>query len=57
MAFAIKEQLGICAIAMFNGFFIYPYIKRAYRKIYTVDAKATHYVFEFKLNALGFHGH
>ena len=35
----------ILGVALFNGFFIYPYVKRAYRYFYTVQAQPTHYAF------------
>lgn len=40
----MREQLGICAIALFNGIFMYPYLKKTYRRLYTLNADATHFV-------------
>lgn len=39
-----KEQLAIIAVAFFNGVFVYPYVKRAYRRVNSVQATPTHYV-------------
>jgi len=54
MAMAMKEQAAIIAVAFFNGIFVYPYIKRAYRHFYTVQANPTHYVLaQFPYNIIG----
>jgi cyclophilin family peptidyl-prolyl cis-trans isomerase len=45
MSSAAKEQSIILAVALFNGFFVYPYIKKAYRSYYTLRATPTHYAF------------
>ena len=44
MSFAVKEQTAILAVAFFNGIFIYPYLKKAYRYYYSVHATSTHFV-------------
>ena len=44
MSFVFKEQVAILGVAVFNGIFIYPLIKKAYRNFYTIRAKPTHYV-------------
>ena len=41
----MKEQSLILGVALFNGIFIYPYIKKAYRSFYSVRATPTHYAF------------
>eukprot|EP00347_Sterkiella_histriomuscorum_P021002 403335639 len=45
MSFAFKEQVAFCGIAFVNGIFIYPYLKRFYREMYSVKAYPTHYAF------------
>ena len=45
MNFKTKEQLGFISIAMFNGIFIYPKLKSAYKQLYSNNAVATHYAF------------
>jgi cyclophilin family peptidyl-prolyl cis-trans isomerase len=45
MSFAMKEQSLIMGVALFNGIFIYPYIKRAYRNYYSIRATPTHFAF------------
>lgn len=44
MSFAFKEQVAFCSLALVNGIFIYPYLKRIHRDVYSVHAEATHYV-------------
>ena len=39
-----REQVLYCGLALINGAFIYPYLKRGYRWLYTNKAEATHYV-------------
>lgn len=41
----MKEQSLILGVALFNGIFIYPYIKKAYRHYYSLKATPTHYAF------------
>jgi hypothetical protein len=47
MSFEFKQSLGIVAIALGNGVFTYPYIKKYYRKFYSISIPAedpTHFV-------------
>ena len=47
MSFLVKEQAGVVAIAVFNVLFIYPEIKRLYRKFYSLvlhPQDPSHYV-------------
>lgn len=44
MNFALREQLLIMGVAVFNGVFVYPYVKKAYRQFYTLREKPTHFV-------------
>ena len=47
MSFAFKEQVGVLAIAVFNVIFIYPEVKRMYRRFYSLNlhpSDPSHYV-------------
>ena len=51
MSFAFKQHAGVFGIAIFNGIFVYPYLKRYYRNFYSMNLQAgdpTHYVSKFK---------
>ena len=41
----MKEQTLIMGVALFNGIFVYPYIKKAYRSFYSLKATPTHFAF------------
>jgi len=36
MSYAFRQHAGIFSIAIFNGIFVYPYLKSYYRKYYSV---------------------
>jgi hypothetical protein len=47
MSFLLKEQVGIIAIALLNGIFVYPSVKSAHRKFYSLklpQGDPTHFV-------------
>ena len=47
MSFALQESLGIAVIAIVNGIYVYPHVKNAYRKYYSLKLPAgdpTHFV-------------
>lgn len=43
--FVFKEQMAILGVAFFNGIFVYPYVKKFYRNIYSVHATPTHFAY------------
>ena len=48
MSYAFRQHAGIFGIALFNGFFVYPYIKQTYRRFYSVQLQPgdpTHYAY------------
>jgi hypothetical protein len=47
MSFRLKESVGVCAIALLNGYFVYPKAKHLYRTYYSLALPAgdpTHFV-------------
>lgn len=47
MSFLLKEQVGMVAIALLNGFFVYPHLKNSYRQFYSLrlpQGDPTHFV-------------
>jgi hypothetical protein len=44
---AAREQFIICGLALVNGIFIYPSLKRAYTQWYSLKATPTHFVILF----------
>ena len=36
MSFRLKESVGVCAIALLNGYFVYPRVKQIYRSHYSL---------------------
>jgi len=47
MSFRLKESVGVCAIALLNGYFVYPKIKQIYRSYYSLKlppGDPTHFV-------------
>ena len=53
MSFAFKEQAGILSIAVLNVIFVYPEVKRTYRKFYSLKVQPgdpTHFVSKIRTN-------
>ena len=51
MSHTFRQHAGVFGIAIFNGIFVYPYVKNFYRKYYSVRLQAgdpTHYVSRLK---------
>jgi len=51
MSYAFRQHAGVFGIAIFNGYFVYPYVKNFYRKYYSVRLQPgdpTHYVSQHK---------
>ena len=47
MSFRLKESVGVCAIALLNGYFVYPRVKKLYRSHYSLrllPGDPTHFV-------------
>ena len=47
MSFEFRKQAGLIAIALVNGLYVYPEMKRIYQRRYSVkmhDGDPTHYV-------------
>ena len=55
MSFRLKESVGVCAIALLNGYFVYPRVKQLYRSHYSLrllPGDPTHYVSVYFANEL-----
>jgi len=60
MSFKLKESVGVCAIALLNGYFVYPKVKhiyRSYNSLKLLEGDPTHFVSaNIRLEISGLHG-